>query len=61
MELQEFKKLKGDFVSANTDKKIEMYTRAQGLTQTQYKELLREFPYNEIGRLERALGQDKNY
>lgn len=51
----EFKKLKSDFISANTDKKIELYAGAVGLTQNQYKELLREFPYNEIGRLEKAL------
>ena len=51
----EFTKLKADFKAANTDKKIEIYTTVEGLTHNQYKELLRDFPYGEIKRLELAL------
>lgn len=55
MEDLAFSKLKTDFKAASTDKKIEIYTTVEGLTQTQYKELLRDFPYGEISKLERAL------
>lgn len=55
MELMEFKEFKEEFINADTDKKIEMYISTEGLTQHQYKELLREFPYNEIDKLEKAL------
>nr|WP_317359931.1 sulfite exporter TauE/SafE family protein [uncultured Tyzzerella sp.] len=55
MELMEFQKFKEDFINADTDKKIEMYISTEGLTQYQYKELLKAFPYNEIDKLEKAL------
>lgn len=55
MELMEFKRFKEDFINADTDKKIEMYANTEGLTSYQYKELLKEFPYNEIDKLEQAL------
>ncbi len=55
MELMEFQKFKEDFINADTNKKIEMYISTEGLTQYQYKELLKEFPYNEIDKLEKAL------
>ena len=55
MDLMEFKRFKEEFIRADTDKKIEMYAHAEGLTSYQYKELLREFPYNEIDKLEKAL------
>ncbi len=50
-----FNKFKEDFINADTDKKVEMYISAEGLTQYQYRELLKEFPYNEIDKLEKAL------
>lgn len=55
MDKQEFEKIKQEFISSDTDKKIEIYTTVQGLTQTQYKELLKFYPYKEIDKLEKAL------
>ena len=55
MELSAFENMKRDFGSADVDTKINMYVSAEGLTQTQYKELLKMFPLNELGRLEAAL------
>ncbi len=55
MESLEFEKLKEEFINSDTDKKIELYVTVEGLTINQYKELLREFPYNEIEKLEQAL------
>lgn len=55
MELMKFEKFKEEFINADTDKKIEMYTLTEGLTQYQYKELLKVFPYSEIDKLEKAL------
>ncbi|MCL2698724.1 MAG: sulfite exporter TauE/SafE family protein [Defluviitaleaceae bacterium] len=56
MELTDFIEMKERFAQADTDSKIDMYIGAQGLTQTQYRELLTMFPLNELGRLEAALG-----
>jgi len=55
MELNAFEIMKRDFRTADVDTKIDMYVNAEGLTQTQYKELLRMFPLNELGKLEEAL------
>jgi len=55
MELSAFEVMKREFSSADVDTKINMYVSAEGLTQTQYKELLKMFPLNELGRLEEAL------
>lgn len=51
----DFITLKKQFENATTDEKIKLYTTAEGLTQEQYRELLRLFPYSEIGKLEKAL------
>ncbi len=56
MELTEFETMKIQFRNADTDTKINMYVMADDLTQTQYKELLRMFPLNDLNRLEQALG-----
>jgi len=55
MELTAFEKMKLLFRNADVDGKINMYVSAEGLTQTQYKELLKLFPLNELNRLEEAL------
>lgn len=55
MELKEFEKIKEEFKNADTDKKIEIYITTEGLTQSQYRELLKIFPYTEIEKLEKAL------
>lgn len=56
MEKLEFEKVKDEFSKADVDKKIELYISTEGLNQVQYKELLKIFPFNEIHRLEEALG-----
>jgi len=55
MELVDFMNMKEQFAAADVDSKIDMYVSVQGLTQTQYRELLQLFPLNELGRLEAAL------
>ena len=55
MELKEFEIMKTMFRDADVDTKIDMYVSAEGLSQTQYRELLQMFPLNEITRLEEAL------
>jgi len=48
--------MKVKFRNADTDTKISMYVNAEDLSQTQYKELLRLFPMQELSKLEAALG-----
>ena len=55
MEIVDFKDMKKQFADADIDSKISMYVSAEGLTATQYRELLQLFPLNELGRLEAAL------
>ena len=55
MELTKFEDMKKEFSEADIDTKIDMYIEAEGLSQTQYKELLQLFPLNELYRLEEAL------
>ena len=55
MELTAFESMKLRFRQADVDEKINMYVSAEGLTQIQYKELLKLFPINELNRLEEAL------
>ena len=56
MEIAAFETLKTRFRLANTDDKINIYVESEGLTQAQYKELLRLFPLQDLGKLEAALG-----
>ena len=56
MEFTAFESLKAKFKQADTDTKISMYVETDELTQTQYKELLRMFPLNDLKKLEAALG-----
>ena len=55
LELTDFEHLKLRFRSGNVDEKIDIYVTAEGLTQTQYKELLKLFPLDALSRLEEAL------
>jgi hypothetical protein len=55
MQLDEFEQIKADFQKADVDRKVTMYVEAQGLTQDQYKELLRMFPLDQLNKLEAAL------
>lgn len=52
---EEFKKIKEQFVNADLDEKIRIYTSTAGLTVDQFKELLREFPIQHLEKLERAM------
>ena len=56
MDIQGFEELKSRFKTADTDTKIRLYIEAEDLTHSQYKELLRMFPLNDLQRLELALG-----
>ena len=56
MESSTFEMMKIKFRNSDTDTKIKMYIDAEGLTQAQYKELLRMFPLGDLDKLERALG-----
>ena len=55
MDLMQFKQLKEKYRSVDTDEKVGIYTNTEGLTQTQYSELLALFPLNELNKLEQAL------
>ncbi len=55
MNISDFEKLKQEFINSDLNKKIELYIKAEDLTQTQYKELLKLYPYKEIDKLEKAL------
>ena len=55
MESQEFTRVAERFSNATVDGKIDIYISTEGLSQAQYKELLKMFPLNELHRLEEAL------
>ena len=56
MAAEAFKALKMKFALGDTETKIQLYISTPGLTQPQYKELLRMFPLQELNKLEAALG-----
>lgn len=55
MDQQEFEDIKTRFKIADVDTKIDMYIGIDGLTQSQYKELLKLFPLEALNKLEEAL------
>jgi len=55
LETQQFQRLKEAFQKANVDEKIDIYISTPGLSQEQYKELLRVFPLEYLSKLEQAL------
>ncbi|NMA82328.1 MAG: hypothetical protein GX962_00490 [Epulopiscium sp.] len=55
MDNNQFQRLKEKFQAATVDEKIDLYVTTEGLTQNQYKELLRVFPLDQISKLEEAL------
>ncbi|MBR4015925.1 MAG: hypothetical protein IKI88_06980 [Anaerotignum sp.] len=57
MEKDDFIKLKLKFAQADVEGKIAIYTETPGLNTTQYKELLRMYPYDRIDDLEKALSK----
>lgn len=52
----DFEKIKNDFINADLDEKIRIYTTIQGLTVEQFRELLKFYPIKHLSKLEKALG-----
>ena len=52
----DFEKIKNDFINADLDEKIRMYTTTEGLTTEQFRELLKYYPIKYLSKLEKALG-----
>mgnify|MGYP000994560823 CR=1 FL=1 len=50
-----FQEIKNNFIKADLDEKIRIYTTTQGLTVEEFKELLRHFPLQHLDKLERAM------
>lgn len=53
----DFEEIKKNFIHADLDEKIRIYTTTGGLSVEQFKELLREFPLQHLDKLERAMEQ----
>lgn len=51
-----FEQIKNDFINADLEGKIRIYTTTEGLTVEQFKELLRYYPIQYLSKLEKALG-----
>lgn len=51
-----FEDLKTRFINADLDEKIKIYTSTEGLTVSQFKELLKYYPIQHLSKLEKALG-----
>ena len=52
----DFEKIKNDFINADLDEKIRIYTTTDGLTTEQFRELLKYYPIKYLSKLEKALG-----
>lgn len=52
----DFEKIKQDFINADVDGKIEIYTTTEGLSVEQFRELLKYYPIQYLSKLEKALG-----
>ena len=52
----DFEKIKNDFINADLDEKIRIYTTTEGLTTEQFRELLKYYPIKYLSTLEKALG-----
>lgn len=50
-----FEKIKQDFIEADLDGKIRIYTNTSGLSVDQFKELLKHFPIKHLDKLEQAI------
>jgi hypothetical protein len=55
LETTDFEQVKQEFSNADLDRKVQMYVSAEGLTQEQYKDLLKLFPVDQLSLLEQAL------
>ena len=52
----DFEKIKNDFINADLDEKIRIYTTTEWLTTEQFRELLKYYPIKYLSKLEKALG-----
>lgn len=52
----DFDKIKQDFINADVDEKIKIYTTTEGLSVEQFRELLRYYPIQHLSKLEKAMG-----
>ena len=52
----DFDKIKLDFINADVDEKIKIYTTTEGLSVEQFRELLRYYPIQHLSKLEKAMG-----
>ncbi len=51
-----FEQVKTQFINADLDEKIRIYTTTEGLSVAEFRELLKYFPIQHLSKLERALG-----
>ncbi|MCC3869561.1 hypothetical protein [Terrisporobacter mayombei] len=56
MAVVDFNKIKQDFINADVDGKIRIYTTTEGLSVEQFRELLRYYPIQYLSKLEKAMG-----
>ena len=56
MAVLDFDKIKQDFINADVDEKIRIYTTTEGLSVEQFRELLRYYPIQYLSKLEKAMG-----
>ena len=52
----DFDKIKQDFINADVDEKIKIYTNTEGLSVEQFRELLIYYPIQHLSKLEKAMG-----
>ena len=52
----DFDKIKQDFINADVDEKIRIYTTTEGLSVEQFRESLRYYPIQYLSKLEKAMG-----
>ncbi len=57
MNFKEFKSLKEKFQKSSTENKIKLYVGNDDLSETQYKQLLKEFPLDKLDDLEKAIDE----
>ena len=51
-----FEEIKTNFINADSDEKIRIYTTTEGLSVEQFRELLKYYPIQHLSKLEKALG-----
>ena len=51
-----FEEIKRNFINADLDEKIRIYTTTEDLSVEQFRELLKYYPIQHLSKLEKALG-----